>query len=212
MIGGPRFWGVIVLLVGATVALHTLSHGERTPLVNSLNAALPIQFEGWSGSDVPIEARIIEAVKVDDYLSREYRDAGGWPILLYVGFYKSQRTGESIHSPKNCLPGAGWAPVQAGTVELHPVGGPPVTVNLYVIQKGLQKLIVVYWYQSHGRIIASEYWGKIYMVADAIRLNRTDSALVRVSTPIGNDEAMARQKLIAFAEQVLPRLDAAIPR
>ncbi len=97
-------------------------------------------------------------------------------------------------------------------VELHPAGRQPATVNLYIIQKGLEKQIVLYWYQSHGRIIASEYWGKIYMVVDAIRLNRTDSALVRVSTPIGNDEAAARQKLIVFANQVLPRLDEAIPR
>jgi len=206
-----RFWLMIVVLAGASLGLRHLSHGEAVPLSKPL-ATLPMQLEGWYGSDVPLEPRIIRALGVSDYLSRMYQGPDHPAVFLYVGYYKSQRTGVSIHSPKNCLPGAGWEPVSAGQVVLTAPSGKRVLVNQYIVENGLRRQLVLYWYQSHGRIIASEYRGKIYMVLDSIRLNRTDAALVRVSTPIiAKDQEASIQRAVAFAEQFLARSEGLIP-
>jgi EpsI family protein len=161
---------------------------------------------------VPIEPRIIQALGVSDYVNRLYEASPNPPIFLYVGYFKSQRTGQLIHSPKNCLPGAGWEPVSVGSVELIGPRGNRVSVNRYVIQNGLQRQLVLYWYQSHGRIIASEYLGKTYMVLDSIRLNRTDAALVRISTPVtGKDEYSSGKRAIAFAEEFITKSEVVLP-
>jgi EpsI family protein len=123
-----------------------------------------------------------------------------------------------MHSPANCLPGAGWEPVSQGIMQVtdpRNPAGPKLGVNRYVIQKGLDRQLVLYWYQSHGRVIGSEYWSKIYMVADAVRLNRTDAALVRVITEIKGEDAAAESKAesqaIAFMNELMPRLSAFLP-
>lgn len=209
---GARFWLMIAVLAGAAFGLHHLSHGEAIPLSQALGT-LPMQLQGWQGSDVPIEPRIVRNLGVSDYLKREYRMSDGFRVLLYVGYYKTQRTGQSIHSPKNCLPGAGWEPVSAGKRTLSLSNGQQAIVNQYVVENGLQREFVLYWYQSHGRIIASEYWGKIYMVLDALRLNRTDAALVRVSIPIINgDERTSSEHAVAFAKEFLAQSEGLLPR
>ena len=105
---------------------------------------------------------------------------------MFVAAFRSQRNGKAPHSPKNCLPGSGWTqlssdmyPVDIGTAQ-------PIIVNRYVVQFGDQRSLVMYWYQSRDRVVASEYTAKFYVMADAIRLNRTDTALVRVVVPIAN--------------------------
>ena len=206
-----RFWSMLALLALATISLHVVSHGEPVMPAHPL-AILPNEMGGWNGQEVAIEPRIIEAVGVDDYVSRAYFSSQDVPVLLYIGYYKSQRTGRTIHSPKNCLPGAGWQPVSSGRTLVTLPDGSKAPVNLYVIQKGLERQAVLYWYQSHGRIIASEYWGKIYMVLDAIHLNRTDSALVRVTTPLSPDAPRAEQRLVAFAQQVIANTQDVSPR
>ena len=121
-----------------------------------------------------------------DYLNRGYWEPGMNKALLglYIGYFRSQRTGATIHSPKNCLPGAGWNPAQSSVYQLPLDDGRKVPINLYLIRKGLESEVVLYWYQSHGRVVASEYWGKFYLVYDALRLNRTDAALVRITVPV----------------------------
>jgi len=198
-----RFWVAFGLLLGAAVLLHAVSHGEP-PVDTHAVASFPQTFGGWRSQTVPIDKAIIEAIGVDDYVSRIYAQPNQAPVLLYIGYYKTQRTGVTIHSPKNCLPGSGWEPVTSSRLQIRGPDGKPALVNFYVIEKGLDRQLVLYWYQSHGRIIASEYWGKIYMVLDALRLNRTDAALVRVTSPVFPDEPQSRARLAAFAEQILP--------
>ena len=148
-----------------------------------------------------------------DYLNRGYVSPTEGPVGLYIGYFRSQRTGASIHSPKNCLPGAGWTPLQASVYELPLADGRKVPVNLYIVRKGLDEELVMYWYQAHGRIVASEYWGKVYLIYDAMRLNRTDAALVRITAPIQRgDEAQARVRAIAFAQQITDDVDQVIPK
>jgi EpsI family protein len=199
------------LLLVAAAGLHSLSHGEPRILVRPLSA-FPYDLDQRSAIDIPLSNDVLQVLRVDDYLNRVYREQAGKPIALYIAYYKSQRTGETIHSPKNCLPGAGWQPVEAGYTRVALPDGGAAKVNRYVIEKGLDRQLVLYWYQSHGRIIASEYAAKVYMVEDALRLNRTDSALVRVVTDMAPDSKQAEQELKAFAGQVIAQTQDLSPR
>jgi EpsI family protein len=210
MMAGIRFWLMAVLLFSSTVCFHMLRHGEAYALRQPLST-LPAQLAGWRSENLEFPPRIVAAAGVDEYLYREYF-AGETPLYLYIGFYKSQRTGDTIHSPKNCMPGAGWQPVSSGHTSLRAPDGRMLPVNLYIIQKGLDRQLVLYWYQAHGRVIASEYWAKIYMVADSIRMNRTDGALVRITSPLVGNQEDARKSAVRFAEELLPHLNEIIPK
>lgn len=205
-----RLWITAGVLVGASVLLHTVRHGEpiipRQPLRN-----VPYTLGAWMGEERPLPERIVEAVSVSDYANRVYFKRADAPLQLYIGYYASQRTGDTIHSPKNCLPGAGWDPIHSGYAEIPVLSGRQIVVNEYVIQKDLSKELVFYWYQGRGRVIASEYWGKFWMVADAISRNRTDGALVRLITPMSDGEAKARARLVSFTQLLFPHLGELIP-
>jgi EpsI family protein len=164
-------------------------------------------------SEIPFDQETLKVLGVTDYLNRVYYSPSQGELGLYVGYFRTQRTGAQIHSPKNCLPGAGWQPVVSEIYQLPLNDGRKAPINLYVIRKDLDQEIVLYWYQSHGRIVASEYWGKFYMVYDAIRLNRTDAALVRITAPVRNgDLDAARAQAVAFAKQASADVDQIIPR
>ncbi len=208
-----RLWIALVILLAASLAMAKLPHGRKVELRQSMQS-FPVQIGEWRGVDMPLEARIASATGADTYLNRSYVQPGkrGADVGLYIGYYKSQQTGDLIHSPKNCLPGSGWRPVQSAQVPLRLPNGNTSPVNLYIVENGESKVLVLYWYQSHGRVIASEYWAKIYMVVDALRLNRTDSALVRIAATVHNDERRPRELALAFAEKVVPQLDELLPR
>jgi len=138
-------------------------------------------------------------------------------VGLYVGYYATQRQGASIHSPLNCLPGAGWVPTQKSyesvIVPTDKGGSRTVQLNRIVIEKGLDRQLVLYWYQSHGRVVASEYWGKMYSVLDAIRINRTDAALVRIVVPVDSKVGVeeADQRATEFTRALFPLLGNFLP-
>jgi EpsI family protein len=198
------------LLLGATLLLHTASHGESVVARQPLRE-LPNTLGGWISQERPLQERIVQAVGVSDYTNRIFFNHTDPPVQLYVGYYASQRTGDTIHSPKNCLPGAGWDPIHSGYAQVSVLSGRQIVVNEYVIQRDLNKQMVFYWYQGRGRVIASEYWGKFWMVADAISRNRTDGALVRLVTPMNDGEAKARARLVCFTQLLFPHLDELIP-
>lgn len=208
--GSVRLWITAGFLLGASALMRNLHHGEmvvpRRPLSELLYSLGP-----WTGEERPLQERIVQAVSVSDYTNRVYADQAAPPIQLYIGYYSSQRTGDSIHSPKNCLPGAGWAPIRSGYATIAISGERQITVNEYVIQQDLNKRMVFYWYQSRGRVIASEYEAKFWMVADAISRNRTDAALVRIITPMNDGEASARARLVRFTQLLFPNLDGILP-
>lgn len=206
-----RLWIVVLVLLGGTVCLHALSHGEavaeRQPLAN-----LPYVVGSWTGTNEPaFDSQTLKVLGVTDYSSRFYRSPKEMPVGLYIGYYSSQRTGDVIHSPKNCLPGSGWDPLHYGYTTIA-VGGEVIKVNEVVVAQGLEKQLVFYWYQGRGRVVASEYWGKFWMIHDAITRNRTDGALVRLTTEIRpDDEAGAHACLQKFARILYPSLSDFIP-
>lgn len=205
-----RLWITVGLLLGSSALLHALSHGEkkipREPL-----SELPYSVGVWKGNDIPLSPAIVTALNVTDHTNRAYFDPAGVPVQLYIGYYASQRTGDTIHSPKNCLPGSGWEPIRSGYIPIDVQGGRQITVNEYLIQKEQDREMVFYWYQDGGRVIASEYAAKYWMVSDAISRNRTDGALVRVVTSSNDGEANARSRLIRFTQVLFPRLNDILP-
>jgi EpsI family protein len=206
-----RLWTTVGVLLGAYVLLHTMSHGEPVILHQPLRD-LPYTMGNWKGQEQPLPEQIIQAVGVSDYTNRVYFQPADPPVQLYIGYYASQRTGDTMHSPKNCLPGAGWDPISAGYATIPLTTARQIIVNNYIIQKDLNKQMVLYWYQGRGRVIASEYAGKFWMVTDAVSRNRTDGAMVRLITPMNDGEAKARMRLISFAQSLFPDLDAIIPK
>ena len=205
-----RAWITAALLAGSTLLVHGVSHGERKVLHAPLQS-FPLALDSWQGQNIPLDPRIIEAVGVDDYLNRVYVDDHGNLISLYIGYYASQRTGDTIHSPKNCLPGSGWQPLESTRLTLAVPDRRPVTLNSYLIAKGLERDLVFYWYQERGLTMASEYSAKFYMITDAIMQNRTDGALVRLVTPTRDGADKARARLVDFTRTIFPHLSRSIP-
>jgi len=210
-----RFSLAALLLILAAAFLDLRSRAEiiapRIPL-----AQFPDQIDGRIGSDQPITQDVLDVLGPGDFLMRDYEDSAKKliPVNLYIAYFQSQRTGDTIHSPKNCLPGSGWSPVQSDQISLTGPGGLPITVNRYVLANGDHKLLALYWYQAHGRVVASEYSAKFYLVADAMRRNRTDGSLVRIITPIMSeaDSGAAEARVEHFASSIFPSLDQFIPR
>lgn len=208
-----RYWIMLAVLVGATAGMAMLSHGEATPAAMPLTQ-FPKLIAGYNSiADVPFDKESLAVLRPSDYLNRIYYEPGVGELGLYIAYFETQRTGTTIHSPKNCLPGAGWQPAVSIITPLTLNDGRKVPVNMYIIRKGLEEQIVLYWYQAHGRVVASEYWGKFYMVYDALRLNRTDAALVRITAPVRNgEEDQARDQAMLFARQVASDVEKIIPR
>jgi EpsI family protein len=204
-----------LVLLGTATVIARASRPEITPAREPLSG-LPMQIGDWRGQKAEdIEASVMKVLGVDDYINRLYYNSESIPASLYIGYYQSQREGDTIHSPLNCLPGAGWNPAMHGHIKVPIARETPIEINRIAIVKGMDKQLVLYWYQSHGRVIASEYWGKIYTVLDALRTNRTDAALVRIITPVAGlapeAEAAAEQRAVQFAESLYPMLSQFLP-
>lgn len=207
----------LVLVAALLVATALFVHGRREiiPAREPL-PSFPHQVGDWSGADVQIPQDVRDVLGRGDFLLRVYANTG-MPqpgVDLFIAYFPSQRAGDTIHSPKNCLPGAGWSPVASDRIHLTLPGSAAIGVNRYVIAKGADRQLVLYWYLAHDRAVASEYWAKFYLVADSIRLNRSDGALIRLTTPLmaGESEDVAQQRMIDLLGKIAPRLDNYIPR
>jgi EpsI family protein len=208
-----RFWLVVTLLAGTALLLFARGNSDLVPASEPLSL-VPRNIAGWWGSDIAIDQETLDVLGAGDFMSRVYiHDGHEPPIGLFIGYFPTQRTGVTIHSPKNCLPGSGWAFESSKYVDLTDVDGKAHRVGEYIIANGDNKQFVIYWYQAHGRSIANEYMAKIYLVADAIRLNRTDGSLVRVITPFDANQGIsaARTRAEGFTAQLFPMLPRFIP-
>ncbi|MBA2301178.1 MAG: EpsI family protein [Acidobacteria bacterium] len=200
---------VVALLICAALLGGRAAATERAVDSEPL-AKLPLEIEGWTGREArPLGDDVVALLGVDDYIHRSYFKPSGAPINLYAGYYRSQRQGDTIHSPQNCLPGAGWRPVESSTVTLR-AAGRDVTVNQYLIQKGLDQQVVFYWYQGRGRVVANEYANKALLMWDAARLHRTNGGLVRVMTAVTPGRDAARD-VTAFVSALMPSLQRLMP-
>jgi EpsI family protein len=194
-------------------ALNYLSHAENTPPARPFSQ-FPKKIGPWEGREDRFDDRVYQILGVDDSILANYRSPGGRQVQLYVGYYQSQREGDLIHSPKNCMPGAGWNILGSSHEEIDVPGKTPARIRAIklLLAKGADRQVVLYWFQSRGRFIASEYWQKIYLVVDSITRQRTDGSFVRLIAPVlDGDEKETTETLKAFAALAIPVLEEFIP-
>ena len=213
MASWPRFFAAIICLLGTSVALHFRS-AEEAIAPHTKVAQFPQVINGWKGTDIELTSDDVATLGSGQFLLRDYTRDSGPAVTLFLAYYPSQKTGDTMHSPKNCMPGSGWTPTKSSVINIRAADGRPITANRYVVAQGKDSMVVVYWYQAHGHTAASEYWAKWLLVRDAITMNRTDGALVRILTSVEHNEteAGAQARAIQFAQQIAPSLDTYIPR
>ena len=198
-----------LVLVGGIFATHSFRPKDGAELQRPLRE-FPSAIGFSHSEDRPFEAQVVRAIGADDYINRVYLGSTP-PVELYVGYYKDQRSGDRIHSPKNCLPGSGWEPVHSTRVQIGTEGGVPIFVNGYLVEQGTRRDMVLYWYQSHGRIVASEYWAKLLLISDGLKSRPTDGAMIRIWTTANDGEASAQARAVEFAHSVYPKVDQFLP-
>jgi exosortase D (VPLPA-CTERM-specific) len=209
----PQFVLAALLLASAATYLQVHRHSEvfasRDPL-----QSFPMQLGAWTGTDLPIDDEVLKTLGPGDFLSRAYENGAQPHLGLFIAYFPSQRAGDTIHSPSNCLPGAGFTPVEKSRVTLNLPGHSPFPANRYVVSRGGSRQLVLYWYWAHDRGVASEYSAKYYLVADSIRMNRSDGSLVRISTLFDSSETAdaAQQRVLSLAASLVLILNDYIPK
>lgn len=202
-----------IIMIGTLVLLGFMGQGKDVLPLKPFST-FPKQIGEWIGKEGYFDKEIYDLLGVHDSILCNYLTPTGNLVQLYVGYYKSQRQGSLIHSPKNCLPGSGWKIVQTSIEELPSSASLKVKTKAtrLILQKGQEKQVVLYWFQSRGRYVASEYWDKIYLVMDSIIRQRTDEAFVRLIASVqGEDVDKTTQILKNFSTLLLPILTEYIP-
>ena len=202
---------IVVILVLTAILTSVFSRSERIRPNKSFDL-FPVEIGEWKGVKENLDQKVYNILGVEDYILGNYQNQNGNRINLYVGFYQSQKEGDLIHSPKNCMPGAGWNIIKTDQkpIVFHK-GQKPSKVTRLLLQKGGEKQIVLYWFHSRGRIIASEYMQKIWLVIDSMTKQRTDGSFVRLISPIITSEETTDKILTEFAREIKPILDEYIP-
>jgi EpsI family protein len=197
-----RFVAIFAILA-ATLAASKLAERRIPESLARPLSAIPNDIAGWrsSAENPPLTEGVLAQLKPTSYLSRTYRK-GSQELGLFIAYYAQQRAGESMHSPKHCLPGAGWQIWDYGSVNV-PVNGSAAKINEYYIQNAGSRGVVLYWYQSRRRIVASEYLGKILLIRDALFDGKTAGSIVRITCP---DQPSAIAEALHFASDLIPQL------
>jgi EpsI family protein len=208
-----RFFISCALITGALLVVQFRSHGQAVELQRPL-AEFPEILTGWRFQEgALLDEKTLSILKMSEYILRRYVDPTGRSLWFYVGYWDAQRKGAQIHSPKNCLPGSGWEPLQASrvTVDLAPANE-SITVNRYLIQKDQQQQLATYWYHSQGQPVASEMDAKLIGVKNAMLHNRTDGALVRLLSPIYGTVDQTFDMQVGFIRSMYPHLRRHLPK
>jgi len=210
-----EFWAVGGML--AIAAGLSLSLEKREELIppRTAFAEFPMKMDAWQGRRDIMDPQYVDVLKFDDYILADFSKEGMPPVNFYSAYYASQRKGESVHSPRSCIPGGGWQIKSLETVSVPGVRvyGDVLRLNRVLIQRGDERQLVYYWFQQRGRNMTNEYLVKWYLFRDALMLNRSDGALVRLTTrtPAGEDLAKTEGRLVSFLASLMPRLDRYIP-
>ncbi|MCU1239231.1 MAG: hypothetical protein JWP63_7198 [Candidatus Solibacter sp.] len=203
-----------LLLLEGIIFYSVALRAENLPPVSPL-MTFPNNISGWEMyKDVKIEQETLDILKADDTLNRVYVNPQKTSeAYLFVAFFKTQRYGQAPHSPKNCLPGSGFEPIESGPITVSvPDRAEPIVVNRYLTARGDEKSVTLYWYQSHSRIIAGEFSAKFWLIADSVRYHRSDSSLVKVVVPVRNNDADAATRLaIEFVQAIFAPISRQLP-
>jgi exosortase D (VPLPA-CTERM-specific) len=216
-LSGPRYrsvtWPLVIALTLNGVLVQWFVHRGEAEVTRHTLTELPTQLGEWKqrGGEIKFEAQVESVLRTTDYTMREYMSDKGRMANLYVGYYASQRTGATYHSPQNCLPGAGWVMEDPQYIDIISPKGRAFKAHRYVIESGIFKEVMLYWYQGRGRIEASEYQDKVNTVFDSVFRRRSDGAMVRVMTSVGNDEDAAEKAASDLAGRLVDELRPFIP-
>lgn len=206
---------IVLTLFAITWYLLQLTSGVKAVPIKQTLSHFPHQVGGYRlANSFQSSAGVLQLLGVDDYIQYNYIDETNSQINLYAGYYTAVGVNGSYHSPKNCLPGGGWGIDRVKKVVLKSgiEGKSESTVSEMLIRSGSDYQVVLYWYQNRGRIIASEYWEKIYLVLDALFKGRRDGTFVRIMTVAhGGDIGAAEERAKLFAEQVMPVFEQYLP-
>jgi len=214
--------GVATLAVTLGVAALFLNgvfaqRSAGTPLLTGL-AQFPLSIGDWRGAPGSMKEPILKALELTDYWMADYARKSGdaTPVNLYIAYYASQQIGKAAHSPSTCVPGGGWAIERSEEINVPVKTGAQsraMPLVKMVIRSGAQKQIVYYWFDERGRTITSQAEAKWYLLVDSLLLNRSDGALVRLTTPLpdGEKEEEADRRLQDFLAAALPIIESRIP-
>lgn len=199
------------LLALGGLALQHIRAQDATPLRQPL-ATVPSTLLDLPAKDIPISPEERLVAGMDSYILRYYAKPDSRPAYsVYVGYYEQQTQGRSIHSPRNCLPGAGWETLSSGTAEVQTPGG-IATVNRYVLENEGRRAVVYYWYQGRGRVAWNEYRVKYELLRDKALRGRSEEALVRIVVPSdASGDGEADRVATAVASVLIPAVDQALP-
>ena len=200
-----------LVLVVQAVLFYSASRGEAVHEARALIAFPTVVGQWHETKEGVIEKEEMDVLKADDVLTREYGGPEGL-ASLFIAYFKTQRAGQSPHSPKNCLPGSGWQQTESGRVDVDTPAG-PIHINRYLVAKGQDQSLVYYWYQSQGRVIADEFAAKFYLVEDSIRKHRSDTSLVRVVVGVAPNHLDRAEKTgIDFVKTFYPEVKSFLPQ
>jgi len=209
-----RFLVTVIVLGGTALLLHARNNAEIIPARAPLSS-FPKTLGAWTSTDIAMTKDVLDVLGPGDFLLRDYQQPNiSSDVTLFVAYFPSQRAGDTIHSPKNCLPGAGWTPIQSDRITVALPGQAAFPANRYLIAQGEDRQLVLYWYWAHSRAVASEYSAKFYLVADSIRMRRSDGSLIRVTTPMARGETIdsAQARLLSLAGNIVPLINDYVPR
>jgi EpsI family protein len=203
----------IILIVGCALLFQGSRAQESVPLAGPLDQILA-HVDGYRIEEQKVSDEERKVAGMSDYVARIYYRDTTLAFTTYVGYYDRQTQGKSIHSPKNCLPGAGWEVLSASTTSVQSSSGPRV-VNRYLLKNGVAEAVVYYWYQGRGRVVANEYTVKLNLLRDAALKGHTEEALVRLVVPVERtDSAQTRADALAMhlAPRLIDEVEQALPR
>jgi EpsI family protein len=200
------------LLMALALWAGWLSANLRPQSLQKPLGSLTLALGKWRalGDDQKLDQRTMRVLKPTAYLLRNYMDPRGDLAALFIAFFGLQKEGRIIHSPRHCLPGAGWRITRRSQVTIPGPGG-GWKVNHLILSHDLDKLSVLYWYQGRGRVEYNEYWDRLAMLLDGVLLRRTDGALVRITSRQRPDKGYVLKQQIKLAADLIPALNRILP-
>jgi exosortase D (VPLPA-CTERM-specific) len=215
LLSPPQFVAAVVLLGLTLVLSQGVEFREKIPISKSFDK-FPLEVAEWNGNRESMEQKFLGALHLNDYVIVDYMNGDRKQVNFYTAYYETQRKGKSIHSPASCMPGSGWEFRKAGrkNIPVQYNGGDSMPVNRAYMVKGEQRQLSYYWFPQRDRILTNAYQLKLYNFWDALTRQRTDGALVRLITPVYEDEELvnAEERLIAFTRDIVPVLDEFLPK
>jgi EpsI family protein len=208
-----KFWILLAVLVVGGVFVNWFERRGEAEVERRSLTHIPQRLGEWrqKGDEIRFDRQTESVLRTTDYTMREYYSGDGRQANVYVGYYASQRSGATYHSPQNCLPGAGWVMLEPERIEIRTPAGKTFTANRFIVENGVYKEVLIYWYEGRGRVEASEYRDKVYTVWDSVWRRRSDGAMVRVMTSVGDDESAATNSAIDLSAQLADQLTGFIP-